>query len=50
MYSDKKKIDRQLRFVLLDSIGHAFLHGEDVAKAEVLGAIDDAMNYFRQSL
>lgn len=47
MYSDKKKIDRQLRFVLIDRIGHAFLHDRDVAKAEVLGAIDDAMNFFR---
>jgi 3-dehydroquinate synthase len=47
MYSDKKKIDRQLRFVLLDRIGHAFLHGEDVAKSEVFGAIEDAMNFFR---
>ncbi len=47
MYSDKKKIDRQLRFVLLDRIGHAFLHGENVEKAEVLGAIDDAMGFFR---
>ncbi|NTW51713.1 MAG: 3-dehydroquinate synthase [Chlorobiaceae bacterium] len=49
MYSDKKKIDRQLRFVLLDRIGHAFLHGENVAKAEVLGAIDDAKRFFRQT-
>jgi 3-dehydroquinate synthase len=46
MYSDKKKIDRKLRFVLIDRIGHGFLHGEDVANTEVLGAIDDARAWF----
>ncbi|NTV01670.1 MAG: 3-dehydroquinate synthase [Chlorobiaceae bacterium] len=46
MFSDKKKIDRKLRFVLLDRIGHAFLHGEDVKNAEVTGAIDDARAWF----
>jgi 3-dehydroquinate synthase len=46
MYSDKKKIDRKLRFVLLDRIGHGFLHGEDVAKADVLAAIEEAREWF----
>ncbi|HHE08182.1 MAG TPA: 3-dehydroquinate synthase, partial [Chlorobaculum parvum] len=48
MHSDKKKIDKQLRFVLLDRIGHAFLHGEDVNKGEVLQAIDDAKGWFER--
>lgn len=46
MHSDKKKIDKQLRFVLLDKIGHAFLHGKEVGKIEVLLAIDDANGWF----
>ncbi len=46
MYSDKKKIDRKLRFVLIDRIGHGFLHGEDVANADVLGAVNDARAWF----
>lgn len=46
MISDKKKIDRQLRFVLLDRLGHGFLHGETIAKAEVIGAIDNAKGFF----
>lgn len=47
MFSDKKKIDRKLRFVLIDRIGHGFLHGEDVEKHEVLGAIEEAKEWFR---
>jgi len=46
MHSDKKKIDKQLRFVLLDRIGHAFLHDREVPKADVLQAIDDAQRWF----
>ena len=46
MFSDKKKIDRKLRFVLIDRIGHAFLHGEDVENSGVTGAIDDAKGWF----
>ena len=46
MLSDKKKIDKQLRFVLLDRIGHAFLHDKDITKTDVLQAIDDAMGWF----
>lgn len=46
MLSDKKKIDKQLRFVLLDRIGHAFLHEQDIANEAVLQAIDDAKGWF----
>jgi 3-dehydroquinate synthase len=48
MHSDKKKIDKQLRFVLLDRIGHAFLHEHDIAKENVLQAIDDAKKWFAE--
>ena len=46
MFSDKKKIDKKLRVVIIDRIGHAFLYSEDVKKAEVTGAIDDARGWF----
>jgi 3-dehydroquinate synthase len=46
MFSDKKKVDRKLRFVLLDRIGHAFLHGETVEDREVTGAIEEAKRWF----
>jgi 3-dehydroquinate synthase len=46
MYSDKKKIDKQLRFVLIDRIGHAFLHDQDIARERVLQSIDDAKRWF----
>ena len=48
MYSDKKKIDKKLRFVLIDRIGHGFLHGEEVENTEVTGAIDNAKAWFRE--
>jgi len=48
MHSDKKKIDKQLRFVLLDRIGHAFLHDREVPKADVLHAIDKAQRWFSE--
>ncbi|NTU92301.1 MAG: 3-dehydroquinate synthase [Chlorobiaceae bacterium] len=48
MFSDKKKIDRKLRFVLVDRIGHAFLHGEDVERADVIDSIEDARAWFRK--
>ncbi len=48
MFSDKKKVGGKLRFVLVDRIGHAFLHGEEVAKEEVSGAIDDARAWFSE--
>jgi 3-dehydroquinate synthase len=47
MLSDKKKLDRQLRFVLLDRIGHAFLLDSTVPKQEVCAAIGDAADSFR---
>ncbi|NTU53308.1 MAG: 3-dehydroquinate synthase [Chlorobiaceae bacterium] len=48
MYSDKKKIDRQLRFVLLDRISHAFLHDQEIEKESVLQSIDDAKGWFSE--
>ena len=48
MFSDKKKIDRKLRFVLIDRIGNGFLHAADVEKSEVTGAIDNAREWFRE--
>jgi 3-dehydroquinate synthase len=46
MHSDKKKIDKQLRFVLIDRIGHAFLHEHDITKEEILNSIDDTKGWF----
>ncbi len=46
MYSDKKKIDKQLRFVLVDRIGHAFLHGENIPDRKVFEAIGSAKAWF----
>ena len=46
MFSDKKKIDKKLRVVIIDRIGHPFLHGEDVEYSGVTGAIDDARGWF----
>ncbi|NTU67361.1 MAG: 3-dehydroquinate synthase [Chlorobiaceae bacterium] len=48
MFSDKKKIDKKLRFVLIDRIGHAFLHGKDVEKEAVTGAIEEAKVWFER--
>lgn len=48
MHSDKKKIDKQLRFVLIDRIGHAFLHDADVPKEKILQSIDDAKKWFSE--
>jgi len=47
MHSDKKKIDRQLRFVLLDGLGKAFLHREPVDNALVIEAIESAKKFCR---
>ncbi len=46
MFSDKKKLDKKLRFVLLKSLGEAFLLEEDVNDKPVLQAIDDARTFF----
>jgi len=47
MLSDKKKLDSRLRFVLLRSIGEAFLLEEEVDDREVLAAIEEAKEFFR---
>jgi 3-dehydroquinate synthase len=46
MLSDKKKLDRKLRFVLLDRLGHAFLLEQPVEDREVKAAIMDARKQF----
>jgi 3-dehydroquinate synthase len=46
MLSDKKKLDKKLRFVLLKKPGEAFLYEKDVEDAEVLRAIEDAKDFF----
>lgn len=50
MLSDKKKLDRKLRFVLLKALGEAFLLEEDVEDGEVLAAIEAAKEWVRSSL
>ena len=45
MFSDKKKLDKKLRFVLLNKIGEAFLLEENVDDQDVLKAIDDARTF-----
>ena len=47
MFSDKKKLDKKLRFVLLKKIGEAFLLEENVDDKQVLQAIDDAQALLR---
>jgi len=42
MFSDKKKLNKKLRFVLLKKIGEAFLLEENIDDQQVLKAIDDA--------
>ncbi len=46
MLSDKKKLDRKLRFVLLKQLGEAFLHEKDVDDTQVLDAIEKAKEFF----
>jgi len=48
MFSDKKKLDKKLRFVLLKELGQAFLFEESVEDSEVLAAIESAKECFRQ--
>ena len=48
MFSDKKKLDSKLRFVLLKKPGEAFLLEEDVENREVLRAIEDARRFFSE--
>ena len=42
MFSDKKKLNKKLRFVLLKKIGEAFLLEENIDDQQVLKAIEDA--------
>jgi len=42
MFSDKKKLNKKLRFVLLKKIGEAFLLEENIDNQHVLKAIEDA--------
>lgn len=46
MFSDKKKLDSRLRFVLLKKPGEAFLLEENVEDKVVLEAIEDARMFF----
>ncbi len=46
MFSDKKKLDKKLRFVLLKTLGTAFLLEENVENKQVLKSIDDAHRFF----
>ena len=42
MHSDKKKVDKQLRFVLLEGLGKACLHPEPIDDNIVIEAIEEA--------
>jgi 3-dehydroquinate synthase len=46
MLSDKKKLDKKLRFVLLKKLGEAFLLEESVEESVVLKSIDDGRKFF----
>lgn len=46
MLSDKKKLDKKLRFVLLKKLGEAFLLEESVDESIVLKSIDDGRRFF----
>ena len=46
MFSDKKKLDKKLRFVLLKTLGEAFLLEKNVDDKSVLKAIDNARTFF----
>lgn len=50
MLSDKKKLDRKLRFVLLKNLGSAFLLEETVEDHHVLKAITEAKELFKKAL
>ncbi|ASQ90150.1 3-dehydroquinate synthase [Prosthecochloris sp. GSB1] len=42
MHSDKKKVDKTLRFVLLEQLGKAYLHDEPIADELVVESIEHA--------
>ncbi len=46
MLSDKKKLDKKLRFVLLKKLGEAFLLEESVKEGLIVQAIDDGRRFF----
>ncbi len=46
MLSDKKKLDKKLRFVLLKKLGEAFLLEQSVEESFVLKSIDDGRKFF----
>jgi 3-dehydroquinate synthase len=46
MLSDKKKLDKKLRFVLLKKLGEAFLLEESVEESLIVQAIDDGRRFF----
>lgn len=46
MLSDKKKLDKKLRFVLLKNLGEAFLLEETIEDQEVLAAISRAQAFY----
>ncbi len=46
MLSDKKKLDKKLRFVLLKKLGDAFLLEESVEESVVLKSINDGRRLF----
>ncbi len=46
MFSDKKKLDKKLRFVLLKTLGEAFLLEENVDDKQALKAIDESKTFF----
>ncbi len=49
MFSDKKKLDKKLRFVLLKKLGEAFLLEENVEDQQVMKAIGDGQAFFINS-
>ncbi len=48
MFSDKKKLDKKLRFVLLKKLGEAFLLEEEVEKQQIVKAIREGQCFFSQ--
>ncbi len=46
MLSDKKKLDKKLRFVLLKKLGEAFLLEESVEESLILQSVNDGRSFF----
>lgn len=49
MHSDKKKVDKTLRFVLLEQLGKAYLHDEPIADDLVIESIERAKETLKKS-